>query len=142
MPFLVRSKSAGAPQGAEHWCRKVGGRLLSIGLNLCISAVPVAAARGFGLHRGTKLPRDRTVTDTYLVGYLLGGLLMSEIGVSTIEAGWRFRKAWKADAKDSERLVAALGALGGTLGWLIPFCAAPPSVVFFLSVVFIIRSLQ
>ena len=142
MPFLPFSKSNGAPKDAEHWCRGIALRLLLIGSALCISGLLVAAVSGLGLYLRTKVPSELTEADKYLVGYLVGGLLVLVIGASTVETGWRFRKAGQADARDSERLVAALRALRGTLGWLIPFCAVPLSVVFFIVVMTVIRLLQ
>jgi hypothetical protein len=142
MPFLPFSKSAGAPKDAEHWCRAIARRLLLIGSALCISGLLVAAVSGFGLYLRTKVPSEPTEADKYLVGYFVGGLLVLVIGASTVETGWRFRKAGKADARDSERLVAALRALSGTLGWLIPFCVLPLFVGFAILLMTVIMLLQ
>jgi hypothetical protein len=142
MPFLPFSKSPSDPKDAEHWCRAIALRLLFIGFALCISGVLVAAVSGFGLYLRTKVPSEPTEADTDLVGYFVGGLLVLVIGATTVETGWRFRKAGQAGARDSERLVVALRALSGTLGWLIPFCAVPLSVVLFILVMTVIRLLQ
>jgi hypothetical protein len=142
MTFLPFSKSASDPKDAEHWCRAIALRLLFIGFALCISGLLVAAVSGFGLYLLTKVPSEPTEAVQNLGGYLVGGLLVLVIGASTVETGWRFRKAGQADARDSERLVAALRALSGTLGWVIPFCAVPLIVVLFILVMTVIMLLQ
>jgi len=142
MPFLPFSKSASDPKDAEHWFRAIALRLLFFGFALCIGGLLVAAASGFGLYLRTKVPSEPTEADKYLVGYLVGGVLVLVIGASTVETGWRFRIAGQANARDSERLVAALRALSGTLGWLIPFCAVPLIVVLCILVMTVIMLLQ
>jgi hypothetical protein len=141
MPFLPFMKSASAPKDAEHWCRAIGLRLLLIGFALCISGLPVAAISGFGFYLSTKVPCEPSAAEAF-VAYLVGGILLLVIGASTIETGWRFRKAGQSHASDRERLVAALRALSGTLGWLIPFCVVPLCLVLAIVVMTVIRLLQ
>ena len=144
MPFPPFMKSVSAPKDAEHWCRAIGRRLLLIGFALCIGGLPVAAIGGFGLYLLTKVPCEPSEADTQRVAYyLVGGILVLAIGASTIGTGWRFRKAGQAHASDRERLVAALRALSGTLGWPILFCVVPFCLVLSSIVVMaVIRLLQ
>ena len=103
-----------------------------------------AAIGGFGLYLLTKVPCEPSEADTQRVAYyLVGGILVLAIGASTIGTGWRFRKAGQAHASDRERLVAALRALSGTLGWPILFCVVPFCLVLSSIVVMaVIRLLQ
>ena len=142
MPFLPFSKVASAPKDAEHWCREIALRLLIIGTALSISGLLVAAVSGFGLCLLTNLPNETTVAKEDLIQYLGCGVVALLIGASTLETAWRFRKAGRADESVGDRLMAALRALTGTLGWLIPFCVLFLSLVTAILVLIVIRVLQ